>query len=268
MANQTYQFLFQIGLFHTYFENGFADNAMDLLIGNHTKTLFEKYGFIMQNKDGVFSLYHSHEGFLTDYLNEIEVATNSNFFEFKMVVKDSLFYNNTELPLDKQFTYLYESDNYRNSEILEDVFLEPTEIPADTHFGEIKIYFKDIVASTLDVPRFDIQFKARATRWDYYIINSTDINFDTISIETNEDFQFLGPELVTLSNGQVALKFSSGNTLLAFSQVPKYTFNLKTIYNGDEKIVLSGLPSPDPIQLKFNEENGMTKFSSPIYIYM
>jgi len=267
MANQTYQPLFQIGLFHTYFENGFAENAMDLLIGNHTKTLFEKYGFIMQNKDGVFSLYHSHEGSLTDFLNEIEVATNSNFFEFKMVVKDSLFYNYTELSLDEQSTYLYESDNYRISEILEDVILEPTEIPADTHFGEIMIYFKDIVASTLDVPRFDILFKARATRWDYYIINTRDMNLETLSIETNEDFQFLGPEQVTIANGQGALKLTSGHILLPLGSKSKYTFNLITIYNGDQKSVI-GLPHANPDNLQTYQENGIIKFSSPIYIYI
>mgnify|MGYP003632616460 CR=1 FL=1 len=267
MANQTYQLLFQIGLFHTYFENGFAENAMDLLIGNHTKTLFEKYGLIMQNKEGVFSLYHSHEGSLTDYLNEIEVATNGNFFEFKMVVKDDSFFGYTELLVDKQFTYLYESDNYRNSEILEDVILEPTEIPADTHFGEIRIYFKDIVTSVLEVPRFDIQFNARATRWDYYIINTRDMNLETLSIETNEDFQFLGPEQVTIANGQGALKLTSGHILLPLSFKSKYTFNLITIYNGDQKNVMR-LPRPSPDSLHSYQENGITKFSSPMYIYI
>ncbi|MBW2937637.1 hypothetical protein KXJ69_05935 [Aureisphaera sp. CAU 1614] len=267
MANQTYQLLFQIGLFHTYFESGSSENAIDLIIENQTQRLFERYGFVLQKKDSVFFLYHTHEGSLSDYLNEIEVASNRNFFEFKMVVKDDSFFGYTELPVDKQFTYLYESDNYRNSEILEDVILEPTETPANTHFGEIKIYFKDIVASTLVVPRFDIQFKARATRWDYYIINTRDMNLETLSIETNEDFQFLGPEQVTIANGQGALKLTSGHILLPLSSKSKYTFNLITIYNGDQKSVI-GLPHANPDNLQTYQENGIIKFSSPMYIYI
>lgn len=265
MANQTYRPLFQIGVFHTYFESGTAEKCVTLLPNDATKKLFHSYGCIFQNKGGIYTVYGSYTGEFQDLLNEMEAATGMDSFNFVIKVTDPIFMNYTELPLDAQNTYLYESSN--NTESQEGIYLKPKTLAFDTHFGTVRVYFNDITASLPEAPLFTLPFNARATRWDYYIVNARDMNLETLSIETNEDFQFLGPEQVTISNGQTALKFTSGNKLLALWQKPKYKFSIvETLEDGSKKEVIIGLPTPDPNNLDTYNEDGITKASSPVYI--
>ncbi len=268
MANQTYRPLFQIEVFHTYFESGTAENSLQLIPSDTTSTLFNTYGFRLHSKKGIFTVFGSYEGAFLDLLNEITATSDINYFDFNLDSNDPSFYGYTELPVNEKNTYLYDSDSNSNLETPEGIILAPTQIPFTTHFGNVRIYFEDIIESIQEIPSFNIQFNARATRWDYFIINSSDINFNTLSIETNEGFLFLGPEQVTIANGQVALKLTSDPRLLPLSEFPKYTFNLITITNGNKKNVIRGLPQPSPEHLYPYQENGITKASSPMYIYI
>lgn len=269
MANQTYQPLFQIGVFHTYFESGTAENSLQLTTSDTTSTLFNTYGFRIHREKGIFTVFGSYEGAFLDLLNEITATSDINYFDFNLDSNDPTFYGYTELPVNEKNTYLYDSDSNSNLETPEGIILTPTQIPFTTHFGNVRIYFEDIIESLQEVPSFNIQFKARATRWDYFFINTSNLDLQAPSIETNDDFGFEGPEQVTISNGQTALKFTSGNRLLFLREAPKYKFSLVvTLQDGNKEEVVKGLPTANPMQFETYKEEGLTKVSSPIYIYI
>lgn len=269
MANQTYRPLFQIEVFHTYFESGTAENSLQLTPSDTTSTLFNTYGFRLHSKKGIFTVFGSYEGAFLDLLNEITATSDINYFDFNLDSNDPSFYGYTELPVNEKNTYLYDSNSNSNLETPEGIILAPTQIPFITHFGNVRIYFEDIIESIQEIPSFNIQFNARATRWDYFIINTSNLDLQAPSIETNDDFGFEGPEQATISNGQTALKFTSGNKLLLLSEVPKYKFSLvKALQDGSKEEVFKRLPSPNPLYLETYNEDGITKASSPMYIYI
>jgi len=101
---------------------------------------------------------------------------------------------------------------------------------------------------------------------------------DNPSITGKDGIAFTGPDKVILENGEPALLFSSGNTLLPLSNVPKYVFGLANapiIINGGgvkktgvTQTVFKGLPNPDPSRVGTVIIDGGSKVSSPMYVYI
>jgi hypothetical protein len=139
--------------------------------------------------------------------------------------------------------------------------------------GRVRFYFADLVAS----PAFEIRFSARATQWQYYIINRSAAQLDNPSITGKAGIPFEGPTEVTIASGQQALFFSTGENLLPLSLSPKYRFDLVNTAATDNgsaarksnaKVIFKGLPDADPKNIGIVRINGNTQVSTPIYVYV
>jgi len=151
---------------------------------------------------------------------------------------------------------------------------------ASTDFvATLQIHFKDIITySRQEVNlEFAINFKSRATQWQYFIINKSAAKLDNLKILSKNDLKFVGPIKTTISTGQEALLFSSGIQLIPLHETSKYKFNL---VNEKEKgadmssknnlytMVFNALPNPNP-EMMATTINQKTKIvSSQMYIYV
>jgi hypothetical protein len=126
--------------------------------------------------------------------------------------------------------------------------------------------------------QMQIEYTARATQWQYYIINRSLVKLDNPAVTGKSDIAFEGPANVTIATGQAALLFTSGKNLIPLSECPKYKFDLvnssgATQDNGSRskkagKIIFKGLPHPQPGRFGSLIVNGKGQVSSPIYLYI
>ena len=208
---------------------------------------------------------------LNDFFNYVQNSASIDCFDFYLEVKDPAFYGYTELPIGQPLSYRYESNSKANQVNGAQVFMVPTPEAQSSNFAEVKIYFEDLSSVAEKPLTYNIDFKARATQWNYYIINQSQMDLKGLAIKSTGAVAFDGPEAVLLESGQEALLFSSGAQNLFLSQVPKYQFNLVKQLEGTtakpQKIFV-GLPSPDPLQLQVREDNGLKRVCSPMYVYV
>ncbi|MBT8271115.1 MAG: hypothetical protein KJO25_03625, partial [Bacteroidia bacterium] len=122
------------------------------------------------------------------------------------------------------------------SNLLESSFIETSE---ESRAANIKIRFKDI----LDLPglesdglKFHIKFKARASQWKYYIIPGSRIRLNNPHIKTDSSITFEPAQKVQLTNGENAFLISSGDLLIALSELPVNRFTLVDTLNSDATV--------------------------------
>ncbi|HEY0175155.1 MAG TPA: hypothetical protein VGC08_02180 [Pedobacter sp.] len=146
--------------------------------------------------------------------------------------------------------------------------------------GKIMLYFDDILKFSTETgyTQFDIRYQARATQWQYFVINRSSVLLTDPAISGKDNISFEGPENVFTASGQAALLFSSGTHLIPLSEQSSYRFDLvnRPASAGESsgskpvtpKIIVKGLPNPDPQWIGRVTGDVKGQLSSPMYIYL
>ncbi len=277
MSQTNYILLFKLEVHHSFFEDGMC-NLLGFEPSANTKKLFKQFDFKIRSYHHGFGLYINTTNNPSELLKYITDQSGQNVFEFDFINADEKFYSVTDFPIDWLGTFTFDSKNgqFTNEN-------NGFEIPInlgnkiETSSGKILIRFNDLAnllvkKSTL----ISIGFKSRSTKWNYFIINKSNKNFDNLSISGNPEVVFLGPSKATIQSGEEALLFSS-ESLLPLSENSKFKLQLvnkqnnKTSLNNTQtsnssKTVFKGLPNPDPLKLASTIEKKY--LSSPMYIYI
>ena len=263
-----------------YFENNIC-NCLQFTPGSVTSGILKKFSCSIRYTTGGFALYANVQGTPVNWLTYITNVMGVRFFDFTITTTNAAFAFFTDVPVNSIGRLDYNSSNSANitgsnGMQLAETFVNAT---AATALGTITICFDDIIKQQLagSSAPFIISYKARSTQWQYYIINKSAVRMDNPCITSKDGIVFSGPEKVTTGNGEQALLFSSGDTLLPLSEVPKYVFGLSNNAlpnntggvkkTSPAKTIYKGLPNPDPLRVGITA-NGANSVSSPMYVYI
>lgn len=275
MIRSNYQVAFSAEVLHSYFEK---DVCRDMQFNSTpaTDTLMKRFDCRLRHKINGFDFYTNTTQALTALLDYIQQVTGQAFFEFTIKSNHPHFSCFTELPVDWSGTITYDSGaaiNTIDGNIIQ-LGAQLVNNSSSSPLGTLTVHFSDI-ANKGSYPQFRISFNARATQWQYFVVNRSAVVFDMPAIgKTTVDFS--GPQKVVIDSGEAALLFSSGDNLIPLSEIPKYKFDL--INNPPEgetarkskaaKILFKGLPNPDPKRVGIVNVKGQKQLSSPMYIYL
>jgi len=279
MITTNYLQVLSLSVAHSYFEGNIC-TCLQFRPKPLAAELFGRFGFRMRNKLNGFELYTTSTATLRSLFNYITSATGEVFFEFDMLSSRSDFNSFTEIPVNWVGLLEYSSRNITEGDktLLLKETLSPPVTPSVC--GNLKIYFDDLLDETEEgtTPSFEISFSARATQWQYFVINRNSVPLDNPLIKGKADIVFENRGTVTIETGERALLLSSGNALLSLSEVPVYKFDLvnelrsggneTTTKRTPARTVFKGLPNADPAQSGLISINDKIQVSSPIYIYV
>ena len=281
MINSSFQLVFKVEVSHTYFEKSIC-NCLQFSAGSDTAQLIKRFGFKLKNNTNGFDLYVNSSSALSSLLNYICKATSQTSFDFDITTNNKNFTSFTDLPVNWVGQLIYDSQASSNTNDAGVIQLAETlsKNQSTPLLGNLKLYFNDILKFSSDTgpAHFNISFKARATQWQYFIINKSQVQLTSPAISGKTDISFTGPENIALETGQQALLFSSDSTLIPLSERPKHRFDLvnKPAEAGRgafgkapaPKIIFKGLPNPDPARFGIVEIDKINQVSSPMYVYV
>ena len=251
----------QLEVSHSYFE----ENASTVLVFTPTKItqqMMAQYGLIFRLNSSGFELYANSTNTIESFLNYLKKVSPA-YFEFTIISRDPSFFLYTELPAG---TLLYDTD-FANSIVNDAQLLTlQTNNTTTSKLGSLILRFEDILkfANKDGFARFCISYAARATQWQYYIINKSELPLNNPVVVGENNINFDGPKEVMIGTGESALLFTS-DTLLPLSKIPHYQFDLVSSYRGSTKTLIKGLPAADGIRITRNEKD---ESCSPIYVYI
>jgi hypothetical protein len=105
--------LFRIALHHDYSRDGFC-HGLELVPSPGTKSMMEKMGMLLKMRDGKYELLAETIG----EKKEIRFLPPGNFrFNFFLVLKDSVFFNCTDLPLSALHRFPFFSNVNRKENV-------------------------------------------------------------------------------------------------------------------------------------------------------
>jgi hypothetical protein len=276
-----FKIAFKITVAHTYFEQGIC-NCLQFTPDDSTKKLLARFGFMTKNKVNGLELYSNSTSELQVFLNYIARVTGQGLFTFKIQTSNPNFNSFTELPTDWTGQLVYDSQSTANVHDADSVQLKETRSndANNTDFGSLIIRFDDVIKYTdgQNLAQFNISYEARATQWQYFVINKSALKLDNPAVVGKSEISFNTPQNVTIENGEQALLFSSGDNMIPLSEVPKYKFDLvnNPILTDSEnqkkstatKTILKGLPAPDPKRFGLISVDSKKQVSSPMYVYV
>lgn len=281
MMQSNFKTVFNIEILHTYFEKNIC-NCIGFEPCPATKSLIQRFGFVIRKQINGFELFADTRNDVTLLLNYIKTATNAACFNFDMRSTDGNFVYFTELPINYSGPLLYDSQCAKNITNAAGTQLSENFDNSNSaaHLGSLTIYFDDVInsLSSKKNARFTINYTARATQWQYLVINKSNVPFNNPAVVSKTDIAFNHPEKVNLENGEHALLFSSGENLIPLSKVPRYHFDL--VNNGyvngsdftkkalSQKMIFKNLPSPTPQRISITKTATNNRVSSLIYVYV
>jgi len=279
MIRTNYKLVLKVDILHTYFKDDVC-NCLRFEPGMSSSSLQKRFGFLMRQDTNGFELYINSRQELSTLFDYISSKTGNHSFEFDIKQIDPYFSCFTELPVGWLGQLQFDSSAALNREE-EEILILATGFPANNIIsgaGKISLNFNDILRLQKEKgsAHFRILFTARATQWQYYIINKSAIHFTNLQISGSRDIEFGPPQNVKIPSGEEALLFSSGSSFLPLSEAPKFRFNLinngPVTANADKrtgtKIIYKGLPNPSPRQTETVNINGLKHASSPMYVYV
>ncbi len=273
-----YHTMFQVNVSHSYFQQGLF-GSLQCDFGESFMALAKKYRLKIDTRPSGFVIFSTYEN-VAQFFQYITNTTGLTYIELALFTTDSNFYNYTAFPLDFQGMLQYSSDFDENVHT-EDALLLAQKLVGSTSqssIATIKIHFDDILneLERSGVVRYKIEMQARATQWQYFIMNRSKIQLISPEILGASEISFSGPSEVTLENGENALLFSTKDQYIKLSEIPKYQFNLvsetkfslKNQQPKKTKIVFNGLPNPSPERITIKTMDAKTFATSPMYIYV
>ncbi|MEE1944514.1 hypothetical protein VRU48_05300 [Pedobacter sp. KR3-3] len=276
MITTAFKLICSVNISHSYFEDGLC-KCIHFKPGKITQSLQKRFELKMVNRLGGFDLYANILQTCDVFLAYLKQISPDAFFDFEMESLRPDFVYFTAFPMGSSGKLSYDSGKLAGEDkLLAENYSDETLAPGIV--GQLKIHFDDILSKPFKSTVFTISLKAKATQWQYYVVNKSAIVLADPLISGKSNIQFTGPTAVVLATGQTALLFTSGHELLPLSEVPKYKFDLQhrptahhetgSSKSAPVKFVLKGLPCPDPGrfgQVKIGESQ---QFSSPMYVYV
>ena len=275
MIKSNFYKVFDVAVTHTYFLDTICKGLL-YTASEETTHIMKRFSLKLKHTRNGFELYSDAKTSLKHLLNYITTTTGEKAFKFNVITQEPYFYQFTNLPINQIGILEYTSSLVSSVTTFGTIILQPRFVPteeADKLFG-LTVKFEDLISSDAngEIARYQINFEARATKWEYYIINNSHQNLGELSIKSNTDITFGGPNTVRLQNGETAQLFSLENQLLALSEIPQYHFNLisSTEKNGTTraKTVFKGLPNPNPNVLQVNTKVSPPLVVSLMYVYV
>lgn len=273
--------IFNLSVTHTYFiEN--KCTCLEFIANAATGKFMRRFDLTLRKRKDGFGLYTGSQTPLASFFAYVGKAAGQNFFDFDIKTTNPSFFLFTNLPADYKGQLTYSSNallapHEGNAAVLA-MSLATADIRSNLMVGTLRIFFDDILKLNqgFQHAKYNIQFNARATQWQYYIINKSAVHLGNPSIAGKEKIIFRGPEQVTIPTGQNALLFSSGEQLIPLSELPRYKFDLvsSTSLSGEaakknnSRTIFKGLPNPNPERMGIITQGGQKQLSSPMYIYI
>lgn len=267
--------LFRLEVFHDYFSSGLC-SCLHFEPAENTRVLQKRFGFLHNHFRHGFEWYVNTKMAVSERLDYIAKVTGEDGFDFDINTRSDNFYGFTQLPAGWAGQCSFDSGNILSTQ--SGAELQPQLSPAtvDGPIGKLRISFSDLLSGGLAKEMvYSIRFTARATQWQYFVVNSSQVPLNQPLVKgTNGDaFEFSGPEQVSMANGQHALLFTSGSRLIPLSEAPKSKFSLLSRPehaggNASAKAVFKNLPQPDPQYWEFVQVNGARQTASPMYVYL
>ncbi len=276
MITTAFQLIFSVNIGHSYFENGLC-NCIRFNPGKVTQALKKRFELKLVNRVGGFDLYVNTLQACDAFLAYLKRVSPDAFFDFELESNRLDFDYFTAFPMGSSGKLSYDSGLFVGEDkVLAENYTDETLAPGVV--GQLKIHFDDVLSQPFKSASFAINLKAKATQWQYYVVNKSAIVLANPLISGKSNIQFTGPTAVVLATGQKALLFTSGQELLPLSEVPKYKFDLQhrpmanhetaSLKSAPVKSVLKGLPCPDPGRFGQVKIGDSQQFSSPMYVYV
>lgn len=277
-----FKIAFSVAVTHTYFNKGIC-NCLQFMPDTGTQMLLKRFGFIIRDKIDGFDLYSNSTTELSALLSHVSKITGKNAFGFKIQTNNSSFNYFTDLPVSWRGQLMYDSQAIVSVSASNLVQLKETQLndAGNTCIGSLNVQFDDLLkySNTNGFAQFQINYKARSTQWQYYIINKSALALGNPAVVGKSDISFNPPSDVTIDTGQQVMLFSSGNNLIPLSEVPQYQFDLvnNPASNSGEssggkntsvKTIFKGLPNPDPARIGIVNIDNQQQVSSPMYVYV
>jgi hypothetical protein len=280
MTTTNFKIAFTVGVSHTYFDQDTC-TCLQFKPGEATTQLLTKFDLKMRHKINGFDFFVNSRSAIPAFFDYVKKTANQPFFDFGMITTDARFNAFTNLPVDWMGQLEYDSrsaSNIYKGGNLQLVESYSTQGPV-SYLGKLSLYFDDIIKYSGDnqYARFSINYTARATQWQYFIINKSQAQLDNPTIAGKMPASFDGPENIVIESGDRALLFSSAVDL-PLSQIPVYKFDLvnRPVSNGggnggrvpNPKIIVKGLPNPDPARIDTSGGDNIKRVSSPMYVFV
>ncbi|MEH6763081.1 MAG: hypothetical protein V7655_01170 [Aequorivita antarctica] len=266
MNQITYKPICSVQVFHSYFEDTLM-RGLNFTPAGHFKEIIGQMGIVLKQTANGFQLFAPTDETVSSYLTQLNNTFGITAFDFDITVQDPLFYNYTDLPLDRMVSLSFSSADTQNETVGNQTILHPSlnERENSNLLGKLHIAFDDILAlATNDAPiPFVISFTVRTTQWYYYFINTNSQPLDGLRIASDAGIQFSDPIDAVLPNGTKALLMTS-NVLIPLSNYGKYRFNLLN----NDKIIIKGLPTASPSQIGIDKSDGSQWATSSMYVYI
>lgn len=273
MAASNYQRVWGLQVLHSYYPQSICTD-IQLVPSEATAAVFKRYGFTMTASANQWLLYCNTPSSLPALLQYITQATGQDAFVLGLQSGTVDFTNFTDMPMQGNTGFDYNSNDTEaagnNNNAL---VLRPTMVPAIRlpWLGSITLRFADLAAvvGTAAI-QYQILFSARATQWQYYVVNRSGLPLGSAAIRGKQGIRFTDARPVDLATGDRALFFSSDEGLLPLSKVPQYRFDLVNDPGGQAtaKVIVKGLPNPATSLIEAVTINGQAQAASPMYVYV
>lgn len=275
---KSYQRLFQLDAFHSYFQKDVC-RCLEFNAEAATEHLMKRFRLLIRRQVNGIGLYSNSTQSPAQFLAYIEQATGQDAFCFEIRTNNPDFNFFTELPADWVGQLLYDSSNSSAQDNHVQLNQQLSGNAGTLCMGKVRLRFEDILkfSEQTGYAPFNIRYAARATQWQYFVINRSSVPLSAPAISGKTSIHFEGPENVFTAAGQAALLFSSGSSLIPMNEAPIHKFDLVNFpeagVSADSKslrpqMIVKGLPTPNPqwIGRVAGDRNG--QLSSPMYVYL
>lgn len=258
-----YTKVFSISIYHAYFNNQ-IDN-LTLIPNEDAKRLINLYGLKLIKHENSFQFYDQSDNGFNQLLEHIKQTSNIDAFKFDIISSDTNFYNYTELPIGFNGIVHFSSSDSDAINENDTIVLQPQFIKSfnPQKIGEVHLKFSDLISE--NPISYEIKFKTRSTYWQYYIFNRSQIETESLDIDSHSNIEFSMSKKALLNDSEAHVLTSK--TLIPLNKNNSQKFDLIT-NESDPKVLLTGLPTPNPNQIKISKNDGETKMYSPMYVYL
>jgi hypothetical protein len=258
---------------HSYYKDNIC-TCLQFTPVNQTAGLLNRFGIITRSNLNGFELFVSPGAAgLPALMRYMVKAANQPVLEYQITSTDPYFLLFTELPFGQPGQLVYDTGSANNRfekeclQLGEQIIKQP-----GAGLGTLIVSLDDLLryGDSSGFTRMRIDFMARSTQWQYYVINRSSVQLDNPAVTAKNRDGFEGPTNVTIATGQQALLFSSGTRLLPLCEEPGYSYDLVNTAGKSiaAKVIYKGLPTPDPARIGAVTMNGEGRISSPMYVYI
>ena len=270
--------LFQIEFRHDYYSDGrFQD--ITVTADKDTQTLIDRYQLITRLENSVFSCYATNNSPPGDFLRYLSELYHNKPFIFHLNSSMRDFNIITDLPLDWSGQIILNNDNVVKDEkdnIELKQVLSTRMVHDDNRISVIRLFPGEIFSGNDGNNKYLVKFVSRKTRWQYFVINRSQIKLNQPEITNENNVVFFRRDNALTPTGENALRFDSGDFVFPIRQAPVEQFDLVDSIetsSGEnaqriENVLIKGLPTPKNNQINVAAVKGEQRVYSDVYVYL